>query len=357
METDEMIFSLKNHPACSFTKQQARNFLKDHNIQKDQICRLFSWFITLELVEPGCELVASQMVNFYNEYCEMLEQTPNPYALIGHADQSIITKDMPRSVDCFVQALNSIGCPPVNDPIAIGTRILSFIAKNKSSYTQGYDRFMWVSLALSLHFSNYFNFPPIFAESLAYQLIYKLIQIGRYSYFLNPVTSDDYFNQLSNMILEKAEPISQKLADCDVSPFLFALKWRLIFFADNHNTIDLLIIWDNIFYHIDDLEKYFMCLCIAHLQQIDMTDEQKYLVEEIQTFRNWNTLGILESAENLMRPSYVRAGKVAMTALTIGAALVGTIIGFGRSGTLSANIVNDLDVVSEIYELIKFDFL
>ncbi|KAH0786764.1 hypothetical protein GPJ56_009293 [Histomonas meleagridis] len=319
-----MLLSLKGHPGCSFTGQQAKEFCKCYDLQKDQTYRLFSWMIELKLVKPSCDSVASQIINFYNKYKEMVQQIPDPFTLLQFSDQNML-----------------------------GIRILSFSIQNDYSYTQGYDRFLWISLSVSLVFANNFNFPILFAESIAYQLLIKLIQIGNYNDFLNLDSFNEYFDDLSSIISSKAPMISNKLSENGVSPFFYALKWRLILFADIHETFDILQLWDNMFLHIDNFELYFKYLCVAHLKQIQSYDEEEDLAEVIQSYKNWNLEDIIDDANEMMEPEY-GINQFAMATFAFGASIANAAFDIGKKAAHKIDMKLGHNIVSDIYDLIRY---
>ena len=43
-------------------------------------------------------------------------------------------------------------------------------------------------------------------------------------------------------------------------------------FADDHKSPDVLLIFDQYLAHLGELEKYFICLCLAHVKQVSYED-------------------------------------------------------------------------------------
>ena len=183
------------------------------------------------------------------------------------------------------------------------TRILVIIGSEhpEMSYTQGHDRYVWVSLIVSIVFATQGGLPPIFSEAISYYLTYSFISI-------NPISADienfskveSHFQVLDALVETEAPQTSALLKSVGHSSMHYALKWELTLFADEHNIHELMYIWDHILLHIDDIDDYVRCLCIGHIRQVPCTAMADEMAQAMQRNRIWDVPKLINNAEDIL---------------------------------------------------------
>jgi hypothetical protein len=68
----------------------------------------------------------------------------------------------------------------------------------------------------------------------------------------------------------------------------YALRWRLLFFADEHSILELMLLWDAIILKKSAIEIFFRDLAVEHLREVKF-QEGVSVVYEIQHNRTWDT--------------------------------------------------------------------
>lgn len=283
----------------TFTLANANDFLSNTSVKKDGRDRLFSWLVKLNVVKT---VTASSLLQLYNDYQAMIQNyfhdIDNPLADLEESQRQIMTADVTRSIMWFETISSDIGLS--RDDIA-GTerhiyRILASLVKTDRiyEYTQGYDRFVHVAYSLGLLFAVSFGIQADFGEALAFYLSKKMIELVRvWDVLENIQIKQKEFEKLDKVVRNVAPDVAENL--CEHGSFHYALKWRLLMFADEHKITDLLLIWDAIFLKKDKFDEYMTDMILAHVRQVK-PDPDFIMIERIQKFRNWDAEEILAYA-------------------------------------------------------------
>jgi hypothetical protein len=182
-------------------------------------------------------------------------------------------------------------------------RILVTIALDSPNclYTQGQDRFVWVSYLVSLSFAAAGGLPLDFAEAMAFNLGRTFILRNEIARQLeNFPAIEHHFLQLDELVRREEPRVATYLQYSCHSSVHYALKWQLTFFADEHNAYELLFLWDQILAREADLDGFIRCLCVGHLRQVPIPVEPDEMALTIQRHKNWDVVKILDDAIELM---------------------------------------------------------
>lgn len=109
-------------------------------------------------------------------------------------------------------------------------------------------------------------------EALAFRCLQELLTATSLSQFY---TIQDQSSILFHTLNRFNELLAQKLPDVytilkrlEIQPLMYSYRWFNILFAHEHDLPNLLIVWDSLFAHIDDLIQYLFYVAIAHLRVI-----------------------------------------------------------------------------------------
>lgn len=174
-------------------------------------------------------------------------------------------------------------------------------------YYQGQDRYLIVSYLLSFNFCFRFSLDESFAEAICYFLFEKWINLSNIPMYLCDANQTETIFQNLDQEIEKYCPkISLQIVKNGHSSIHFALSWHLLFFADHYSIFNLLLLWDHIILHQNEIAHYLLCLSIAHVKQFPILVDEVPLVEMIQKYRDYNILSIINEAERLIFPCTLR---------------------------------------------------
>ncbi|EAY16158.1 hypothetical protein TVAG_465460 [Trichomonas vaginalis G3] len=167
-------------------------------------------------------------------------------------------------------------------------------------YVQGYDRYTLVLYLLGFQLCKFLEIDKKFIPGLIFDLVYKFIRISDINNALDVERSSLYV--LADDLISKINHKTVK--NNKIMSIYYALNWRLIFFCDNHNYKDLLLIWDQILLHSSsqsDLENYFAHLIAAHTYQAIQQNELLLgpnLISAIQSWTNFDVIALLKYVDS-----------------------------------------------------------
>jgi hypothetical protein len=271
---------------------EARSFLSRSPSRTPEL-RLVSWLWILDLLPNGPMSVPDDILDLINSY-STLRSGDRAAPSKESADQ--IRCDVPRGINWFVQLADSVGIEALWCEHAEHAcmRILETMEADPAFlYHQGFDRYVFIPYLLCLGFVSKFELPLNVAESLAFSISRAILRIANPPQYLTPKAFAD-FADFDSRFRDSVE-IYSLLAAPHNSSAVFALHWKLLWFADEHSGPGSLTIWDHILANLDHLDSFISALCLAHARQINIRDETHALVQ-VQTFREWDVPKIIESA-------------------------------------------------------------
>ncbi|EAY13645.1 hypothetical protein TVAG_387860 [Trichomonas vaginalis G3] len=286
--------------------------------------RFISWMVCLNILPSdsfkwGNHLL--QLISKYESYVnsELFENPDAPLlALPGKAEAQIHT-DLTRTVKFFSDLANSSQLPSdkQNYTLFRASRILTIMTLTEPSfqYIQGCERYVYICYLISLLFTTQNQLPDIFAEATAYYLAVKMIEMSGIAKLLSSSKFlEEHFKLLDAKFAQINSELMEHLTFANQSSINFALRWQILFFAEEHDYSGIVSIWDRIISHRQSVNQYIEALCLAHFNQLP--DLQ---LKQVQHYRNWNVKQILEDAEKFINPEVNYGwGTAFMVCLTVG---------------------------------------
>ena len=287
----------------------AISFLKDPNLEKDNVMRMLSWLIVLKIIPDTPVQSAIGVANIYRRYQmiikEKLGDSDNPLEKISEKESRVIIADINRSLFWFEALAKNIKLEEYYTKEARNhaIRILSLLSLSSKvlSYLQGFDRYVFVSYLLGLIFVSKSGLQTSVAEAISYFISFNLIKTSRPDLLLaDNEKTVKHFQDLDSKIAIYAPNVYEKMESNGISSLLFALRWQLLIFADEHVELKgLLYIWDNAIVNRSKYSDYIVSLSISHICQIPI-DTSSNLVETVQHFRKWDNVEIVKKADTLL---------------------------------------------------------
>ncbi|OHS99709.1 hypothetical protein TRFO_33839 [Tritrichomonas foetus] len=284
-----------------FTRNDALSFLQQVKQEKNQAERLISWLIIFNIIKPYN--IANECARLYTEYLDLQDKffhDGDPMKLIGEDEEFIIMADTQRSNAWFSKISHQIGLTQddIKDASYQIPRVLATLTKTDPfyKYTQGYDRYAFITYALGLFFSTQSSLPSEVAESFSYALTKKILRFVDINKILGDMDETQAeFISIDKGIAKIFPDIYKELQKMNHGSFYFALKWQLILFADEHTLSDTFLIWDSIFLRQNDYDSFRADLIMAHLSQIQI-DQDVIMIEKIQKYKEWDTIKLINYA-------------------------------------------------------------
>jgi hypothetical protein len=184
-------------------------------------------------------------------------------------------------------------------------RILYIFAKVNPalSYRQGFNELCCVLFYAFYAGLAYFDDSAMKVEALVYFTFEKLLAAIK-EYFLGANDSSSVDLQLTGFMekLDRHLPSASKIIRAhNIHPLYFCFRWLNLMFCQEHEMPNLVLIWDALFSHFDELRDYASYIAVAQVKMLsDGVDEhdyaktmntlQKSQVQDIKKLLHWTDL-------------------------------------------------------------------
>lgn len=309
-EEARIVEGLRTLDCTIFCFNDVQKFLSDNSPSKKVSDRFISWLVVLRILSQRRQLWGTSlylMVENYFDRCKthFSKKPHDPLSTIPMNLESAIRPDIELAVPWLEQLLKeaSIKKKYLNAPFLRLSRLYSMLVMETHdvSYTQNMYRFGVVTLAMTAVFSEKAKLPPDFAEAVAFYLVRQIISfvpLIRIKDHNAKLTS--HFEQLDQIISNVAPMQSRAIKKANSSSIHFGIRYEILLFAvDNHNIIDILNIWDQIFCRLTQLE-YVQCLTAAHVMQVRIPPETQDISGLISNWRSWDTVKLIKDANEIL---------------------------------------------------------
>jgi hypothetical protein len=243
---------------------------------------------------------------------------------LGARERSLIEMDLQRGLHMAARHGGLLGLADdhLADVELRCARILTLLSlsSRKFSYTQGFDRFANVTYLLALNFAVKLNLPRDLAEAFSFHLCEEILVMS--SAFTMLDNTADAFTRLDRSIKNKFPGLWASLKRAGHTSLHFAFRWKMLMFADEHDLFSVLLIWDQLIAHRHQYTRYMESFCIAHVSQVPLKDDM-FIVAEIQSFKNWDIVEIIEHANRLSHPEPLVPGKTLLVVAAVAIVVIG----------------------------------
>jgi hypothetical protein len=169
------------------------------------------------------------------------------------------------------------------------------------SYVQCYDRYVFLSYLLATSVCAGQRLPTDVAEAAAFFLTRRLLELADIQRQLDADLSSADAEALDAKY-RWALPQTMAILQGDQCGALnFSRRWKIVWFADEHEMVDTWIIWDAIIAKSDSVAEFIDDLCVAHLSQVRPPKKEKgkmqpHFLEVISQYKAWKPHEIVNYA-------------------------------------------------------------
>lgn len=188
-------------------------------------------------------------------------------------------------------------------------RLLYVFATMNSTlgYLQGFNELASVLYHVNVHAMEYLGDMDT-VEAITFHCFQALIGKTRIHEFYTVHDGPDivmfHMRRFSSLMLVHLPEVQGRIDQLGIEPLEYAFRWFNVLFAHEHQLPTLLIIWDSLLAHIDDLMDFVFCVAMAHVQEvqdeIDWTDFST-AVQKLQRPVAYNIFVTLANAVEMYR--------------------------------------------------------
>jgi hypothetical protein len=267
--------------------------------------RLLCWLLQFDILLSPSGRWPSDLFRLGDEYSRLiashLDDCADPLRNIPAASRRVVHADTTRDVGWFSRHARDLGVDPElqSDVVLRCSRVISALSVSAIEfvYTQGYDRFVFVTYLVGLEFCAWFGIERQFAEAVCFRLSREFINLVQISDLLaKPRVTEANFVTMDGDMMEYAPEVMQRLRKVGQSSIHFALRWEILLFADEYDVRPLLLLWDHAIIHRKEYKKWLHWLCVGHIRQFRSQAGNEALLEKTQRFRDWNIEQAVEFA-------------------------------------------------------------
>jgi hypothetical protein len=290
------------------SRAAAKGFLREMDSPKDHTERLFAWLILFEDRPGDTDWLPARVAKLHADYQarirDVLGGSDDPLFSLPATEQRTLKVDFVRTIHWFcslVEPMKVTGLPLNDTVIRHAHRIFNGLYhtdKAHYSYFQGHDRFMFVAYILAVRFTCIADLPHDVAESLTFHLLAPILRLVDTDAIIRAADKDPALVNLGRVLQEREPNIADRLRQSKVETINYALRWRLLLFADEYGSTfdDIVNTWDAIFVRRKRLNQFFADLAFERLRQILLPSDPMMITQTIQRWPKWDTQKILRNA-------------------------------------------------------------
>lgn len=331
----------------------ALKYLETEDITKPQCNRLISWFVKMNILSGNVLNWSSKLNDLVSEYDDLIKKSEfvdsSQLEEMNKKLPAIIPRDLGRSFRLFIDL---IGLLQLKAEIFTESRFRIhriFILLHENcpgfDYLQGYDRFIYYCVCISLSFCQELNLNAKAVETFAYYAsFYFISNVSIAKEVLDPDTNLLIMCDLNDFLKQWSAPTASAYKYQNLKCDLYAMNYLLLLFAEQHKPAETLVLWDLIVLHTNfenkingDQKKkeYIYALMVAHLVQIQIGINGSDTIQRISKTNNFNFTRLINDANRF----YLRKPITQITTERRGGIPPGIVIGAGLTVVLVIAVI------------------
>ncbi|KAK8833714.1 hypothetical protein M9Y10_012640 [Tritrichomonas musculus] len=303
---EKIVEGLRLLDCTIFCYNDVAKFLTDNVPEKKVADRFISWLVSLRILHQRRQSWGTTLYQISENYFERCRQCfskkpQEPLSIVPMAVESVIRKDVENAIPWLEQLFKDCQMSKkiLNAPTLRLSRIFALMVHESKeiSYTQNFYHIGCVCLVMTSVFSELAKLSADFAEAISFYLVRSIISIiplVRIKDSNQKLLS--HFEELDQVISNVAPEQYKVMNSTNTGSISFGIRYEILLFAtENHNIIDILDMWDQIFGRLARLE-FIECLTAAHVMQVRIPPDTKNVGDFISNWKNWNVVQLIKDA-------------------------------------------------------------
>ncbi|KAH0789729.1 hypothetical protein GPJ56_006231 [Histomonas meleagridis] len=319
---EEIAAALACYSGDLYNMADVMDFLNITDIFKPNTTRLIAWLVSLHLIRPDRVHWITEIKQLTHYYQRCLER---------FFDEETLKKPLfttkPEQGEPIEQTITEVYpwfekfalCCGIDErfiseaPFRV-KRILATLCHDvpKFKYSPIYKYIGYISYLIPLSYVQKGSLPISFAEGVGYHLTRSIISLVSFHKNLDDRgISEDHKTELIRIFKRFDHKTYDLMVNAKINILEFSLVWERTLFVELHAPLNVLLIWDNLFFHSHDYRNYVRYLLVAHFRQmgrakIDFTSD-----ESIDNMM-WDATEIVEDTDKLIHDDKVSEKEIYM---------------------------------------------
>ncbi|OHT07674.1 hypothetical protein TRFO_24094 [Tritrichomonas foetus] len=341
----------------SFTKITVRSsdfalqYLENSDISKPQYNRLVSWFVLFNLLSANSSEWPGKLNTLQQTYAEKSSNIDNDLEKLKGELPAIIPRDLGRSFSVFYQFYQDLHLTAnyFDEEVLRIHRIFYFLTKECESfdYIQGLDRIVYLCVCVACSFCIQIGLNADYAESFGFYASKHFIsEISIANQVLDPEQSSLIFMDVADFINTASAVTASAYKSQNLRADMYSMNFLLQLFAQQHEPVETLTLWDLIILHskssekdkpfkIDEASKFriIYSILMAHLMQVQIGVNTTETLQRILKTDDYNFTRLINDTnrfflrKKISQVSNERSGGVPPGLVLIGVTAIALICG------------------------------
>ena len=291
-----------------YSMSDVLRFLNINDINKPNTVRLICWLVGLKLMPSDRMRWIPEMLRlstYYKRSCERYIPGTyrTPLEALRVANVGVMRDSIHERLPWFSKVASVFKVKPedIADVELRVQRIFTILIYDSSGFEfqPGYEYFAFYTFLVAYMFSVKGGLPVVFAEALAAHMTRSWISIIAFTRHLDDLkASQDHVDELYRLAEKFCPKVLKGMASADIDFLDFTSRWESCLFASLHAPWNLLLIWDQILFHLGEYREYLRFLIICHYRAMDAASVDFMSQESIDEMK-WNAMEIIDDAEAL----------------------------------------------------------
>jgi len=181
------------------------------------------------------------------------------------------------------------------------------------SYMQGFNELLPPLYFVMLQAAPLFDNDVDEIEAVSFKCLHQLLTSTEVQEFYTTQDQSSIIlhklNDFQNLLVSHLPEVAEICKGLAIHPLLYCYRWFNLLFAQEHELPNLLMVWDSLFSHIENLINYAFYLGLAHIKAISEKLNPESFADSIDALQNLkipNVLSVLREANRMWQADLAR---------------------------------------------------
>ena len=287
----------------------AMRFLAKMDVNKPNHVRFLAYLICLKAIKdqrpqwiPSIMAIGKNYEENCRRFCEDCYDTPT--SGVPEPKATDINASVDANFEWFMAVCYNQKIPAeyVGDAAVRVKRLFAVIARDavNFNYYKQYARVGYMCYMVCLSFSARGGLPNFFAEAMAYAMTRQVVSLVAATRQMEKLKiAEEHYNTFHRLVGRFVKNISSQAEAGDLDLYGLTMEWETGMFTTVHCPANVLILWDHVFFHVEEYHFFMRFLYTAHFKAMEMAGVDVFSQQDIDNMQ-WNAVQLLKDTDQLM---------------------------------------------------------